>query len=62
MVSTLSGPLDMSNGNFGINSINAGEREKGPQKEEQLYFDRGQRSRPLLSYLYTGLVTLARRS
>ncbi|MFG0254801.1 MAG: glycoside hydrolase family 97 catalytic domain-containing protein, partial [Rhodopirellula sp. JB053] len=32
MVSGLTGPLDMSNGNFGINSINAGEREKGPKK------------------------------
>ena len=33
MVSSLSGPLDMSNGNFGINSINAGERQKGPKKK-----------------------------
>ena len=33
MVSSLSGPLDMSNGNFGINSINAGERQKGPRKK-----------------------------
>lgn len=33
MVSALSGPLDMSNGNFGINSINAGERKKGPKKK-----------------------------
>ena len=33
MVSSLSGPLDMSNGNFGINSINAGERKKGPKKK-----------------------------
>jgi len=28
IVSALSGPLDMSNGNFGIRSINAGERKK----------------------------------
>lgn len=33
MVSSLSGPLDMSNGNFGINGINAGEREKGPREK-----------------------------
>uniref|UniRef100_UPI0035664D5E glycoside hydrolase family 97 catalytic domain-containing protein n=1 Tax=Novipirellula sp. TaxID=2795430 RepID=UPI0035664D5E len=32
MVNALTGPLDMSNGNFGINSINAGERKKGPKK------------------------------
>ena len=33
MVSALTGPLDMANGNFGIKSINAGEREKGPRKK-----------------------------
>ncbi|CAA6676332.1 MULTISPECIES: glycoside hydrolase family 97 protein [unclassified Lentimonas] len=32
MINALTGPLDMANGNFGINSINAGEREKGPEK------------------------------
>ncbi|CAA6677737.1 MULTISPECIES: glycoside hydrolase family 97 protein [unclassified Lentimonas] len=32
MINGLSGPIDMSNGNFGINSINAGERAKGPRK------------------------------
>ena len=30
MVNALSGPLDQANGNFGIKSINAGERLKGP--------------------------------
>ncbi len=33
MVSTLSGPLDMSNGNFGITSINSGERIRGPREK-----------------------------
>ncbi|MDF7800828.1 glycoside hydrolase family 97 catalytic domain-containing protein [Pontiellaceae bacterium B1224] len=31
MINGLTGPLDISNGNFGINSINAGERQKGPK-------------------------------
>ena len=30
MINTLLGPLDQANGNFGIKSINAGERAKGP--------------------------------
>jgi len=33
MVSALVGPLDQANGNFGIKSINAGERKKGPRKK-----------------------------
>lgn len=32
MVNALVGPLDQANGNFGINSINAGERSLGPRK------------------------------
>ena len=32
MVNALVGPLDQANGNFGINSINAGERIAGPRK------------------------------
>ena len=32
MVNALVGPLDQANGNFGINSINAGERKLGPRK------------------------------
>ena len=31
MINALSGPLDQANGNFGIRSINAGERMKGPR-------------------------------
>jgi alpha-glucosidase len=56
-VATLSGPLDMSNGNFGINSINAGEREKGPKKKNS-YISTvvSEVSRNLV--IYTGLVTL----
>ncbi|GAA5507422.1 glycoside hydrolase family 97 protein [Novipirellula caenicola] len=57
MVSALSGPLDMSNGNFGINSINAGEREKGPRKKNS-YISTvvSEVARNLV--IYTGLVTL----
>ncbi|WP_044256053.1 glycoside hydrolase family 97 protein [Rhodopirellula sp. SWK7] len=36
MINGLVGPLDLSNGNFGIESINAGERMKGP-KEKNSY-------------------------
>lgn len=32
MINALSGPLDQANGNFGIKSINAGERQKGPRR------------------------------
>ncbi|MGJ8723357.1 MAG: glycoside hydrolase family 97 catalytic domain-containing protein [Roseibacillus sp.] len=57
MVSSLSGPLDMSNGNFGIKSINAGEREKGPRKKNS-YISTvvSEVARNLV--IYTGLVTL----
>ncbi|EMI19635.1 alpha-glucosidase [Rhodopirellula maiorica SM1] len=57
MVSALTGPLDMSNGNFGINSINAGEREKGPKKKNS-YISTvvSEVARNLV--IYTGLVTL----
>lgn len=33
MINALTGPLDMSNGNFGLVGINAGERKKGPKKK-----------------------------
>ena len=33
MVNALIGPLDQANGNFGIKSINAGQRAKGPKKK-----------------------------
>ncbi|WP_246117812.1 glycoside hydrolase family 97 protein [Adhaeretor mobilis] len=57
MVSALTGPLDMSNGNFGINSINAGERKKGPKKKNS-YISTvvSEVARNLV--IYTGLVTL----
>ena len=57
MVAALSGPLDMSNGNFGINSINAGERKKGPKKKNS-YISTvvSEVARNLV--IYTGLVTL----
>lgn len=57
MVSSLSGPLDMSNGNFGIRSINAGEREKGPRKlNSYVSTVVSEVARTLV--IYTGLVTL----
>lgn len=33
VIEALTGPLDMANGNFGLKSINAGERKKGPKKQ-----------------------------
>lgn len=33
MINALAGPLDQANGNFGIRSINAGQRLKGPKKK-----------------------------
>jgi glucan 1,4-alpha-glucosidase len=34
MVNALSGPLDQTNGAYGLNGINRGERTKGPKKKE----------------------------
>ena len=56
-VSTLSGPLDMSNGNFGLNSINAGERKKGPRKKNS-YVSTVVSEVARCLVIYTGLVTL----
>ena len=57
MVAGLSGPLDMSNGNFGIRSINAGERKKGPKKKNSYISTvASEVARNLV--IYTGLVTL----
>ena len=57
MVSALTGPLDMANGNFGIKSINAGEREKGPRKKNSYVSTVvSEVARNLV--IYTGLVTL----
>jgi len=36
LINALQGPLDMNNGIFNINSVNAGEREKGPKKLNSL--------------------------
>ena len=57
MVSALSGPLDMSNGNFGIRSINAGEREKGPRKKNS-YISTVVSEVARTLVIYTGLVML----
>ncbi len=57
MVSALCGPLDMANGNFGIKSINAGEREKGPRKKNS-YISTVVSEVARTLVIYTGLVTL----
>ncbi|MDF7801304.1 glycoside hydrolase family 97 catalytic domain-containing protein [Pontiellaceae bacterium B1224] len=57
MVASLSGPLDMSNGNFGIKSINAGERRKGPRKRDS-YISTMVSEVARCLVIYTGLVTL----
>jgi alpha-glucosidase len=36
LINALQGPLDMNNGIFNVNSVNAGEREKGPRKLNSL--------------------------
>ncbi|MGJ8643789.1 MAG: glycoside hydrolase family 97 catalytic domain-containing protein [Luteolibacter sp.] len=57
MVNALVGPLDMANGNFGLNSINAGERQKGPKKKNS-YISTvvSEVARTLVTY--SGLITL----
>ena len=57
MVSALTGPLDMANGNFGIKGINAGEREKGPRKKNS-YISTVVSEVARTLVIYTGLVTL----
>lgn len=57
MVSSLCGPLDMANGNFGINSINRGERKKGPRKKNS-YISTVVSEVARTLVIYTGLVTL----
>ena len=57
LVSALSGPLDMSNGNFGINGINAGEREKGPRKKNS-YVSTVVSEVARCLVIYSGLITL----
>ena len=57
MVNALVGPLDMANGNFGLNSINAGERQKGPKKlNSYISTVVSECARTLV--VYTGIITL----
>lgn len=57
VVSSLVGPLDQSNGNFGLRGINAGERKKGPrQKNSYVSTVVSECARCLV--IPTGLVTL----
>ena len=57
MVNALIGPLDMANGNFGINSINAGDREKGPRKKNS-YISTVTSEVARTLVVYSGLITL----
>lgn len=57
MVNSLIGPLDMANGNFGIKSINAGERQKGPRKKNT-YISTVVSEVARCVVIYTGLITL----
>ncbi len=57
VVSSLTGPLDQSNGNFGIASINAGERMKGPKKKNS-YISTVVSEVARCLIIPTGLVTL----
>jgi len=57
MVNALVGPLDMANGNFGIKSINAGERQKGPRKKNS-YISTVVSEVARTLVIYTGLITL----
>ncbi|MDA9260374.1 glycoside hydrolase family 97 protein [Puniceicoccaceae bacterium] len=57
MVNALVGPLDMANGNFGLNSINAGERQKGPRKKNT-YISTVTSEVARCLVVYTGLITL----
>lgn len=57
MVSSLTGPLDMSNGNFDILGINAGERQKGPrQRHSYISTVVSELARTLV--VYSGIITL----
>ncbi|MDF7824024.1 glycoside hydrolase family 97 catalytic domain-containing protein [Pontiellaceae bacterium B12227] len=57
MINSLTGPLDMANGNFGIKSINAGERQKGPRKKNT-YISTVVSEVARCVVIYTGLITL----
>lgn len=56
MVNALVGPMDQANGNFGIKSINAGERKKGPKKKNS-YISTVVSEVARCLVVYTGLVT-----
>ncbi len=57
VVSSLVGPLDQSNGNFGLRSINAGERKKGP-REKNSYVSTVVSECARCLVIPTGLITL----
>ena len=57
IVASLSGPLDMANGSFGIKGINAGERNRGPSEKDS-FVSTVTREVARTLVIYSGLVTL----
>lgn len=57
MINGLTGPLDQANGNFGIKSINAGERKKGPKKKNS-YISTVVSECARTLVIFSGLITL----
>ena len=57
MINALIGPMDQANGNFGINSINAGERKKGPSKKNS-YISTVVSECARTLVVFSGLITL----
>jgi len=57
LINAVQGPLDMTNGNFALNNINAGNREKGPRKLNS-YFSTATSEAARTLIIHTGLVCL----
>ena len=57
LVNAIQGPMDMNNGNFNINSINRGERMKGPKKKHS-YFTTVSAEVARTLIIFSGLVCL----
>ena len=57
LVNAVQGPLDMTNGNFSLIGINAGNREKGPRKQNS-YFSTVASEAARTLIIYSGLVCL----
>jgi len=57
LVNAIQGPLDMTNGNFSLLNINAGNREKGPRKRNS-YFSTVASEAARTLIIYSGLVCI----